>query len=1849
MKRKLLFLVLLILSLSLLLTACGDNGDKDEKKVTSIAVVDGTVALEYEVGDTPDFSGLKAVVKYDNGDEETLGIDKLTVSALDTTKAGPKKITVSYKGVQTYVDVVVNEKAPEVVTLTKIEIVESSISSTVPQGQTYDTSGLQVEATYSDETVKIIGSASLTVSPIDTSTTGEKTLTVTYGGMTDTMIVTVTGITGITVAEGTLKNTVYVGEAYDTSLLEVIVYSTDKPDGEVHTVADLQVGSIDTATAGTKTLSITYNGFTLDFEVTVIGIASITINAGSVATTLKIGETLDISNIAAKLTYTNGVVKPLTAADLEVQNISTATLGAKQLTVSYNGTVSQPYTVNVIGVKTMTVNGIADEILVGQELSTADAWLSVTYTDDSTATVRSGIAFGQFSSATKGTKALSVTYLDKTVEIDVDVCGIASISVSGVPDSTVVNTGALDLSEMTVKAVYSNGTMVTVPASKVSAQGVNTTILGRQNLTVTYTDDYEGVFTAVVSVDVLGVGEISISGGYDAYVKAGSVINTDNVKITVVYTDGTILRNVTPTTVSANNTTGLITASYTENGITATASVAVTVCEPIGIKVLGVPVTYKSDSDVTIADVAPNMRVYLYYATESSLSDDEVTEYTTNFDDIKSQFAQENADIELVVTANGFSISVPISTTAPDFDGIRIDEFAAYVAINKAYDKNSIKVFAVYGNGREDAILFNDLTIDGIDDTSVAGEKTVTVSYNGKQATVSVQVLPITSISATGIPELINIGTDINVDNIDVTVTYSNSNYSVTEALDSTLTDITVDFDKNLAGEQTVTIGCLGATCEVTVYVKALESIEITGSYPEFVKAGTEIDTTGITVTAIYNNGDRVEALDPTSISVDGGVITVVYGTASATVNVRILPLSALSATIEPSTFDKGTDISALKAALDITATYADSINSVNEIVDISNVTITGYNKDEGDDQTLTLSYTVAGVTKECTVNVHVKAIDKIEILEGSVYTVITQGESWDISNLKIEVTFTNDDVVIIPAAQYATVSGENNNVLTVTYEGKTATVTAEVRTMEIVQAHAINGTVPSSVLIGSDVDYDAMRLTVIYEDSDGKRYTYLIGRNDSRLTIVGIDTSTTGEKVITFKFTGYADVIVRVEVIDISKIEVVTGTLQTTLNVGQDLDTSELDLKVTYSDGTYVYIDNESPEFSDVIFGSIDTSSAGSKTFRITYSGVSLDITITVVQAATDGFIAGVALPDTFVARDSYAQNFNVKDEMYVVGDDNAFKFYLDILVLDENDEIVDADGSAFKYDISVYTGTEAKAENLLSGDALTSIVSIDTNNNTYDFASAAVGQVYTIQITPKEAYIDDATRSITVEVVDAYNIYEAWELNIITNDDDDINGGDDPIDVNGNSTGNALSQLDLVKSFLEAKGINDPITLSNSLKGVVIHNNLNVTTRDIPAKYIYNYTKNGVAQTGFYDKINIFSRNLTDSNPNFTIYGNYFSIYSYSLPCIIENGYHPTSTDNFSGADLICISTGTVGTGFNHKNYHGRIENLALRDNDPNSNDQAASERHMRGLVCIKTLRNETTVYNTNIDAYYISMVPEADDLTVNLDYVRFYNSWQGHLFIWNTNSVNNVIYGEEHANDGQLHENYQNIKINIRNSLLAKCGGPVILSQTADKDKARNVNSGADITVDENSTLYSYVTGQEAWFVAVGQTAVAAQIFALDQPITGTVSGLNSAGVPAMYGKESYSASFLANDKIAGVSTMNMIMVNMGDGFGFEDKGYTGSFKVVDSDGNVIKTGLNMKSDNTDLATYKSALAAAGAPIFQTSSGGIFYYSAPGGNHGAYDLASGQYAMAPNNYEGDYITLYLMGMGIMLEYYH
>ncbi len=152
-----------------------------KKSLTSIAIQTSPNKLVYLEGDSFDTTGLTLLAYYDNGTHDII-TSNWVVTGYNSTP-GAKTITVTYGGKTTTFTVTVNAK-----TLTSIAVTKKPTKLMYTEGEAFNKSGLVVTAYYNNGTNAAV--TEYTVSGYS-STSGTKTITVSYGGKTANFTVTV--------------------------------------------------------------------------------------------------------------------------------------------------------------------------------------------------------------------------------------------------------------------------------------------------------------------------------------------------------------------------------------------------------------------------------------------------------------------------------------------------------------------------------------------------------------------------------------------------------------------------------------------------------------------------------------------------------------------------------------------------------------------------------------------------------------------------------------------------------------------------------------------------------------------------------------------------------------------------------------------------------------------------------------------------------------------------------------------------------------------------------------------------------------------------------------------------------------------------------------------------------------------------------------------------------------------------------------------------------------------------------------------------------------------------------------------------------------------------------------------------------------------------------------------------------------------------------------------------------------------------------------------------------------------------------------------------------------------------
>ena len=239
---------------------CTINVKKEE--VTSLTIATKPTKTNYYVGDTLNTAGLTLKATYNNGTTQTITSGfTCTPTALST--AGAQTVTVNYGGKTATFTVNVQD-----VTLSGIAVASKPSKINYFVGDTLDTTGLKLTATYNNGITQTITSG-FTCTPTALSTAGAQTVTVNYGGKTATFTVNVQDVTlsGIAIASNPTKTSYYVGDTLDTTGLKLTAtYS----NGTTQTITGgFTCTPTALSTAGVQTVTVNYGGKTATFTVSV--------------------------------------------------------------------------------------------------------------------------------------------------------------------------------------------------------------------------------------------------------------------------------------------------------------------------------------------------------------------------------------------------------------------------------------------------------------------------------------------------------------------------------------------------------------------------------------------------------------------------------------------------------------------------------------------------------------------------------------------------------------------------------------------------------------------------------------------------------------------------------------------------------------------------------------------------------------------------------------------------------------------------------------------------------------------------------------------------------------------------------------------------------------------------------------------------------------------------------------------------------------------------------------------------------------------------------------------------------------------------------------------------------------------------------------------------------------------------------------------------------------------------------------------------------------------------------------------------------------------------------------------
>ncbi len=697
---------------------------------------------------------------------------------------------------------------------------------------------------------------------------------------------------------------------------------------------------------------------------------------------------------------------------------------------------------------------------------------------------------------------------------------------------------------------------------------------------------------------------ISITGQPEKteYLEGEKALDTRGLEVTAYYSDGSErkleageyeLSGYEPTPGEHE-----ITVSFTEDGVTRTASFMVNVKKksPQSLSVSKEPSKMKY---VEGTDFEPEgMELTLTY-------DNGDKETVTGGWDITYSFDAVGKSV-VYISYGGLQTTLEVEVIAKSPESITVSkepDKTVYVEGTK-FDPKGMELTLTYDNG-DTEIVTGGWTVSY--DFSEVGEAVVKISYRGCETTLTVKVIAKSpeSITVSKEPDktVYVEKTEFNDAGMELTLTYDNGEKE-------TITggwDITYSFDA--VGKSTVYISYSGlqTTLEVEVIAKSPALLEVSKKPDKTVYVEkTEFNDAGMELTLTYDNGEKETITGGWDITynfdaVGKSLVYISYSGLQTTLEVEVIAKSPalleVSKKPDKTVYVEKTEFN--DAGMELTLTYD---NGEKE-------TVTGgwtvdYDFAAPGQKTVVITYGEVSTTLNVTVieksliAIELTALpEKVVYLEGAAALDVRGGKlrlSYD-NGATEEIELTSEMIDGFDSAK------PGRQTITVTYGGFNASFEITVQAKEIERIEVSKAPDKTEYIEGTEFDSDGMEITVYYDN--GTSETLSEGWS------VEYSFDSVGECDVTVSYEGH-DTVITVNVVQksVCKIEITKMPDNTEYTKGDEFSGDGMEITVYYDNGT-------SETLSEGWTAEYDFSESGERTVSITYGDVSTSLTVTVSE----------------------------------------------------------------------------------------------------------------------------------------------------------------------------------------------------------------------------------------------------------------------------------------------------------------------------------------------------------------------------------------------------------------------------------------------------------------------------------------------------------------------------------------------------------------------------------------------------------------------------------------------------------
>ena len=1045
--------------------------------------------------------------------------------------------------------------------------------------------GLSILVTRQTGEIEAIDVENDMISGFNTTTEGEKEVTITYteNGVTKQTSYSITvkdAVTGIGIKTNPNKTQYKYGEELD---LTGATISAVKGSGTVEIpVTEDMVSGYDKEKLGEQTIKVTYGGEETTFKV----------NVKDYVTKIEVVP----ADVTGK--YNDELSQIISANDIKYV-VTYAKEGAKTPETLTESMIKTTYNKETINKQSLKVEYEDEDVNSATKGEKFEATLNVTLSD-----VVSKITI------TKPTK----TNYNHGEELDLTGGKIEVITASGLSKEVPIE-GSM---------ITENGTTVNMSPSK-DDYGENTTVT--KILTITYE---EGGKKETASYPIIIVNDVK------SITMHQTPKTSYNVNDLLDITDGEILvtravgepeaKEITKDMVTGfdstkENTKLTLTVSYIENGITKTTTYDVSVKDSVE------SISIKANPDKTEYNYGEDLD--LTGATISVVKGSGTIEIPVTEDMVSGYDKEKLGEQTIKVTYGGEEATFKVTVKDYVKDIILVNPDKTEYQYGESLDLTGGSVQKVMASGA--AVAAVPLTDDSVTlstfNPNQSGIQTIKVTYEGKTKTFDVNVKDtITGIELQGIPETkYKYGEDFKISNLKLNIHKLSGDVTI-----PVTQDMIKGYEKNKLGSQVVKIEYEGQTI-TTINVEVIDyvqSVIITPPSKVEYNYGESLNLDGAKITKIMaSNPSKPEEIIVTSSMISGYTSTKI---GKQNVTITYVDDKTYTKDFVVTVKDTISEISLNDKDFKKIYKYGDNLDLSNLSINVKNnsgktenipVTtgmISGYNPQKLGDQELTITYNEKSLKTSVTIKDYIKDIkltpptkneykinESLSLAGGSITEVMASGVNGNTISLTKNMVSGFD----------STTPGIKK--ITVTYEGFSKIF--EVAVINNVNHIEVIPPTKTNYKYGEDLNLAGSSIKVVMEDGT------IRNEKITKDMITGYEKTTPGQQMITVTYkddkqntyTGYFSVTVGEDYI--KEMKFVSPTKKQYI-IGDTLDLTGGSITEVYASGK---LGNKYNLTKDIVSG-FDSTTPGTKTITVTFKDNTYKYTVNVEDR-----LLGVSIKD--------------------------------------------------------------------------------------------------------------------------------------------------------------------------------------------------------------------------------------------------------------------------------------------------------------------------------------------------------------------------------------------------------------------------------------------------------------------------------------------------------------------------------------------------------------------------------------------------------------------------------------------